>query len=135
MVSKGGGGFLFSGLLDPYWSKRDGNKVFLAQRGQNKFDRFLKLFEIGTGANKGFLVISKGHKVCGWVGFAKYAREMMVLTIFAFALGNLAISVNQISPIVNGVFKVNMEAIHRDTYFQSGAPYLSTLLKPSNLKQ
>lgn len=40
-------------------TKRDGNRVFLMQRYQNHFERFIKLLELGTGKGKGIIAIPK----------------------------------------------------------------------------
>lgn len=49
----------------PYQTKREGNRVFLIQRCQNSFGRFIKLIELGTDKGNGIIDIPKGKNRSG----------------------------------------------------------------------
>lgn len=56
---------------------REGSRVFLVQRGQNSYGRFVKVMELGTGMGKGIIVIPEGHKGSGWAGYVTKLNEMI----------------------------------------------------------
>lgn len=59
----------------PYQTKREGNRVFLIQRCQNSFGRFIKLIELGTYKGNGIIDIPKGKNKSGWDVFVKKLKS------------------------------------------------------------
>lgn len=130
-----------SGSLAPYQSKHEGNRTFLAHRGQNKFDIFLKLNEVGNGAIISHLVIPEGRQGCGWVDyFAKYAVGIYVgqtNSVSVSVSGQRVVHANRSPSGADEVPKPKpsnaSNAFHRTiNNFQnhSNAPLRSAVLKP-----
>lgn len=66
-----------SGNKKSFQTKSEGNRVFVVQKCQTAFGRFVKLVEYGAGMGNGIIVIPEGRKGGGWAGFVRIIREMV----------------------------------------------------------
>lgn len=84
-----------------YQSFCEDKRVFIAQRGKNKFGNFIKLSEISKGVSVIQLLILEGQNGDSWMGFTHFAKEMVGLSALVSVLRNRAIPHNRFSLVVS----------------------------------
>lgn len=116
-----------SGKMDSYQSRREGDRVFMVQRGHNSYGRFVKLIEYGTGTGKGILMNLEGRKGSGWAGFVRNMREM-VGSPSSVSTHDNRIFLTMV--LLHGILEVITTTSHRGATSYGEASYVSALLKP-----
>lgn len=66
----------------PYQTNRDGKRVFLSQRCQNHFGRFIRLIELGMGKSNNIIALLEGLNGRGWNDFVKMVNFHKLYTLW-----------------------------------------------------
>jgi hypothetical protein len=76
----------FSGDHDFIKSFREGSKLLIARRGENKVGRFLEAAAYGLGGRRGLILIPEGRGGWGWRKFSGELRTVSVLSLWVAGL-------------------------------------------------
>jgi hypothetical protein len=79
----------FSGDHDFVKSFKEGSKLLIAQRGENKAGRFLEAAAYGLGGRRGLILIPEGRG--GW-GWRKFSSELRIVSVSLSAGCGLGLS-------------------------------------------
>ncbi|XP_040997432.1 uncharacterized protein LOC121243380 [Juglans microcarpa x Juglans regia] len=119
-----------SGNKVSFQTKGEGNGVFMVQKCQNAFDRFMKLLEFGTGMGNGIIVIPEGRIGGGWVGFVKLMREMVNFRNLVSVFENRVVLMNGGGERDSRNKKVISDSSSKGVNHHREVSYLSILTNP-----
>jgi hypothetical protein len=112
----------FPGDQDFVKSFREGSKLLIAHRCENKVGRFLEAAAFGLGGRKGFILIPKGHRGWGWHKFFGMLKLVPVSLSASVDPGNISpnATIKQGGPSYAAVLRSILDFIAKELPFQGG---------------
>ncbi|XP_062148491.1 uncharacterized protein LOC133857298 isoform X1 [Alnus glutinosa] len=112
----------FLGDQDFVKSFREGSKLLIAHRGENKAGQFLEAAAFGLGGRKGFILIPEGHRGWGWHKFSGVLKLVPVSLFASVDPGNISLNatVKQEGPSYGAVLRSFSDFIAKELPFKGG---------------